>query len=551
MTECKRAVAYVRVSSVSQVEGYSLDAQERLFTELCKNRGWQSVRIYREEGKSAHVDSIHKRPVFRKLLEDAAKDEFDVVVVHTLDRWSRNLTVTLESLKILGKHGIGLVSIVENLDYSKPDGILFTQMLGAFAQYFSEALSTHVRKGLDQRAYEGKHNGSIPFGYESCWETNEKGEKKQRCEPEHQSGTHIHPKEGQAAEGLFRRYSSGTTTLSQLAVWLNEQGFRTRNTKNLPDANGNLVSGPRLFTSSSVRSILHNPFYTGQINHRGKLMPGAHEALISQELFDLVQLTLRKNSGRSETLKTLPDREYLLKGLVRCSHCGMPMWAQTYKSGKSYYREHKASRSIKECPGHGGTIACQVIDKQVRELVSAIELGPRWLEEVLSIISLKDEVDRVKKERDLTITKLHRMARVFMDGLIPEEEYSRQKKLLELSLESLVVPDYDAAQEAGNLILNLSSLWSKANLSEQRKILLTMLDGVYVDVKEHRSVIAVKAKPPFRPIFQVAVSKKESKIHILNEPLSHEPSGSSVFLVETGEGRTPRPEKMTQDLLQD
>ncbi|WP_322354263.1 hypothetical protein, partial [Dehalococcoides sp.] len=44
------------------------------------------------------------------------------------------------------------------------------------------------------------------------------------------------------------------------------------------------------------------------------------------------------------------------------------------------------------------------------------------------------------------------------------------------------------------------------------------------------------AKPPFRPIFQVAVSKKESKIHILKEPLSHEPSGSSVFLVETGEG---------------
>ncbi|AGG08488.1 hypothetical protein btf_1423 [Dehalococcoides mccartyi BTF08] len=108
---------------------------------------------------------------------------------------------------------------------------------------------------------------------------------------------------------------------------------------------------------------------------------------------------------------------------------------------------------------------------------------------------------------------------------------------MELSLESLVVPDYDAAQEAGNLILNLPELWSKANLSEQRKILLTMLDAVYVDVKEHRSVIAVKAKPPFRPIFQVAVSKKESKIHILNEPLSHEPSGSSVFLVETGEGQ--------------
>ncbi len=542
MIECKRAVAYVRVSSASQVEGYSLDAQERLFTELCKNRGWQAVHIYREEGKSAHVDSINKRPVFRKLLEDAAKNEFEIVVVHTLDRWSRNLTVTLESLKLLGRYGIGLVSIVENLDYSKPDGILFTQMLGAFAQYFSEALSTHVRKGLDQRAREGKHNGCIPFGYESCWETGEKGEKKRRCEKEHPGGLHIHSREGPATAELFRRYSYGTTTLSQLAIWLNEQGFRTRNTKNLPDANGELVSGPRLFTSSSVRNILHNPFYTGQINHRDEILAGAHEALISLELFDTVQLALRKNSGRSETLTTSPNREYLLKGLVRCAYCGMPMWAQTYKSGNSYYREHQASRSIQECLGHGGTIACHVIDNQIRELVSAIELGPGWLEEVLSIISLKDEVERVKKEKEQVTGKLHRMAKTYIDGLIPEEEYLRQKRLLELSLESLVVPDYDASEQAGKLIQNLPVLWSKANLAEQRKILLTMLDGVYVDVKQSHSVIAVKVKPPFKPIFQVAVSKKESKIRILNEPLGTSPAGSSVFLVETGEGWL-RPER--------
>ena len=60
-----RAVAYIRVSSLSQVEGHSLDAQERLFYELCKNRGWEPVSIYREEGKSAHVEAIARRPVFR------------------------------------------------------------------------------------------------------------------------------------------------------------------------------------------------------------------------------------------------------------------------------------------------------------------------------------------------------------------------------------------------------------------------------------------------------------------------------------------------------
>ena len=67
-----RAVAYVRVSSASQVDGHSLDAQERLFKDLCRNRGWESVRVYREEGRSAHVEAISKRPVFRQMLEDAS-----------------------------------------------------------------------------------------------------------------------------------------------------------------------------------------------------------------------------------------------------------------------------------------------------------------------------------------------------------------------------------------------------------------------------------------------------------------------------------------------
>jgi site-specific DNA recombinase len=47
-----------------------------------------------------------------------------------------------------------------------------------------------------------------------------------------------------------------------------------------------------------------------------------------------------------------------------------------------------------------------------------------------------------------------------------------------------VVPDYNAAEEAGNLIMNLPSLWASATLSERRKLLITMLDAVYVDAKQ-------------------------------------------------------------------
>ncbi|MBN1366477.1 MAG: recombinase family protein, partial [Dehalococcoidales bacterium] len=123
-------------------------------------------------------------------------------------------------------------------------------------------------------------------------------------------------------------------------------------------------------------------------------------------------------------------------------------------------------------------------------------------------------------------------------GLFPDEEYNRQRKLLEMELESLVVPGANAAEEAGKLIMNLKDLWAEAKLEEQRKLLLTMLDAIYVDAKQTKSVVAIKPKPPFIPIFQVAVTKGGSSIHIINEPLRTQSGSPSVFLVETGEGRT-------------
>lgn len=117
-----RAVGYLRVSSESGVDRKSIAAQERLFNELCKSHVWQPVGVYRKEGRSARVESVKQRPVFQKILEEAVKNKFDAVVVHTLDHRSRNLRVRPESLKTLVLHDDGLVSITENIDHAIPEG---------------------------------------------------------------------------------------------------------------------------------------------------------------------------------------------------------------------------------------------------------------------------------------------------------------------------------------------------------------------------------------------------------------------------------------------
>ena len=124
------------------------------------------------------------------------------------------------------------------------------------------------------------------------------------------------------------------------------------------------------------------------VKHNENLYPGLHDALISQELFDAVQLMMKRNSGRSETLNPRPEREYLLKGLIRCAYCGLPMWAQTYKHGGRYYREHRNSRGIMECPASGGSVPCDVADEQVGRVIEAITLNTDWMDQVMALISV-------------------------------------------------------------------------------------------------------------------------------------------------------------------
>ena len=52
----KRAFGYIRVSDPDQVQGYSLEAQESAIRQWCERNGYELVRIFSEEGKSAHVD---------------------------------------------------------------------------------------------------------------------------------------------------------------------------------------------------------------------------------------------------------------------------------------------------------------------------------------------------------------------------------------------------------------------------------------------------------------------------------------------------------------
>ena len=193
----------------------------------------------------------------------------------------------------------------------------------------------------------------------------------------------------------------------------------------------------------------------------------------------------------------------------------MPLWAQTYKNGNSYYREQRGTRSHGECPSHGGSISCRIPDEQIGRIIGAIELRPDWLDWVLERIALKDEVARIQDERVRITERLRRLGRAYVDGLFSEDDYRGQKRTLEMELESLVVPEVDAAADAGELLSRLPDLWAGASLDERHELAVRMLDGVYVDLKDSRSIVGIKPKPPFREVFRVATAREGSGISFL------------------------------------
>ncbi len=115
-----------------------------------------------------------------------------------------------------------------------------------------------------------------------------------------------------------------------------------------------------------------------------------------------------------------------------------------------------------------------------------------------------------------------------MDGLYDDEGCRREKRSLEDKLANLVVPGVDAAMEAGNLLENLPVLWQEADLTERRKLLIAMLDAVYVDTVEEKRIVAIRPKPAFRPLLEIATTREGSDIVLVDDTKEGEDLGVAI-----------------------
>ena len=162
ITTSKRAVLYARFSSDNQ-RSESIDAQIRAMKSYCDYHQIAIIDTYIDEAKSA---TTAQRPAFQKMIADSKSHNFNIVLVHKLDRFARNRYDSALAKRELKRNGVAVYSVLENLDNS-PESIMMEAVLEGMSEYYSQNLAREVMKGLVENALQCKHTGGKPpLGYD-------------------------------------------------------------------------------------------------------------------------------------------------------------------------------------------------------------------------------------------------------------------------------------------------------------------------------------------------------------------------------------------------
>ena len=497
-----RVAIYVRVSSTMQVEeGFSLDAQLKACRKFSEDRDWHVVEVYEEPGVSAKDDN---RPAFQRMIRAARADEFDVILTHKLDRFSRSILDVLTYLRDLNEWGVSYVSATENFDFSTPMGKMQLHIMAALAQWYLDNLSQEITKGKKARAEAGFWNGNLPFGYRST----------------DARTIEIDENEAEGVRLAFRLCATGAYNYVDIAKALNDAGYRTH---------GKSKFARHQFTKYTARDLLHNKFYLGLAKYRRNTLrrqfdfyPGKHAAIIDQSTWDKAQQAIRA-SQRRRTGTKLSDRVYPLTGLAICAECGSPFRGQSARQNTYYLDSGRAYG--KDCKP--ALIPAHQLEGKLVKLFAAVEITEAIKAKVLAHLSKKKDAGQAERKQAALSGQLERIKRLFQLGDISEAEYLKERARIEQALAQLnpvIQPQIDL-EEAARLLTTFGATLAQATASERKVFYRTVLEQVVV---KNRQVVAIRPKPHFYDLLRLSgVRPNGFEPSQPQRPLGPQPSASA------------------------
>ena len=313
--------AYCRVSTEKTDQLNSLEAQKGFFSEYTKRTGDTLVRLYADEGISG--TKIKNRKEFLRMMSDAEKGLFDMVVVKDISRFARNTVDLLQNVRKLKSLGIETQFLTANMTSMGNSEFVLT-IFGALAQEESANTSKRVKFGKKMNAEKGRVP-NIVYGYDKT------------------IGDYfnliINKEEAKTVKKIYYWYTEEGYGAAKIANLLNEQGSRTkRNCKWSQNAICRILNN-ELYTGRIINGKQEvSDFLTGQRREKDEtewlVVERPELRIIEDEAFERVQEIMR---GRHDAFNMNHERQsnkYLFSTLIKCKECGWSFrrTVRTYKN---------------------------------------------------------------------------------------------------------------------------------------------------------------------------------------------------------------------------
>mgnify|MGYP003548920225 FL=1 len=321
-----RVTFYARVSTDRYEQLNSLENQVMYFENFIKEQeNWIFVEGYVDEGISG--TSVKKREDFLRMVDDAKKKKFDLILTKEISRFSRNTLDSIKYTQELLSCGVGVHFLSDNINTFQTDSELRLTIMSSIAQEEIRKLSERVRFGYKRSVEKGIVPGSNNiYGY-----TKNKGK------------LVIDEEQAKFIRLIFETYVSENIGVHRL-------GFKLFEEYGVTNYSGKPIAG------TVIKNIIRNPKYKGYFCAHKETTVDYHDRkrkrfkrdewivykdnetcppIVSEELWDKANEILDARSKKHDQInKNNKYNKFPFSGLMHCHFDGATFVRGTYQIGK-------------------------------------------------------------------------------------------------------------------------------------------------------------------------------------------------------------------------
>jgi site-specific DNA recombinase len=408
--EKKIAGIYIRVSTEDQArEGFSLGEQEEKLRQLCKYKGFEVFKVYKDAGISAK--NMKNRPQFQQMIEDMKNGLINYIVAYKLDRVTRSVRDLEVLISTLEKYQCYLICDRDDVNTSTANGRFFVRMLTVLSQLEIEIVSERTKFGLNGAIKAGHIPGKCPLGYYRAPDKTLK----------------IDNTTKDIVLRIFELYLEGKS-YQTIANILNQEKV--------------LYPQVKKWIDSSVNRIINNKIYMGDYERykndndkETEIYMDVVPPIITRAMWEEVQ-----NQKETNQRAYCRNRVYIFFQKLVCPTCGHIMTCKGTGGKKSKYMYYYCD-TCKLYYNEDEIENC-LIDY----ILDLVEYDYHVKKYFYPILAEKkdDESKKIDEEIKKLLQQKDRLKKAYMNGILEMEDFSEDYKLIEEKLSTLENKRIDA-----------------------------------------------------------------------------------------------------------